>query len=223
MAKGTIGGNAVVREIFIYIEGGGEYNAQQIELRQGFSEFFKELTQEARKRGKRVRPVLCGSRDQAFDDFKNNVSSNPDAFSVLLVDSEAPVSSLPGSSPWLHLRQRGDKWLGSYDNDQCHLMVQTMETWLLADRATLSKFYGAGFKEKALPKTANLEEIDGHRLLEDLKKATEGTKKGKYHKIRHASEILALLEVNRVRQACPHCEHFFATIEQKIGLKKKGR
>ncbi len=102
------------------------------------------------------------------------------------------------------------------DDEHCQLMVQTMEAWLVADINTLKKFYGKGFKESSIPKNLDVENIDKKQLESGLKAATRGTKKGEYHKIQHASKLLGLLEVDKVRQTAPHCERLFDTLIQKM-------
>jgi Domain of unknown function (DUF4276) len=86
-------------------------------------------------------------------------------------------------------------------------MVQAMDAWFIADIETLKKYYGQGFRENIIPKNSNVESIDKERLFDVLKKATCNTSKGEYHKINHASKLLELLDVAKVRQASPHCVH----------------
>ncbi|MEN8218298.1 MAG: DUF4276 family protein [Pseudomonadota bacterium] len=107
-------------------------------------------------------------------------------------------------------------YLPNVDDEHCHLMVQTMEAWLIADIETLQKFYGQGFKKNAIPKNPEVEKIDKKQLEPSLKAATRHTRKGEYHKIQHASKLLALLEVEKVRQVAPHCDRLFRILIQKM-------
>ena len=76
------------------------------------------------------------------------MQSGPDVFNVLLVDAEGPAL---GTGVWRHLRTR-DRWENpGADETQCHLMVQMMEAWLVADRERLAEYYGENCHEKALP------------------------------------------------------------------------
>jgi hypothetical protein len=202
----------MVKEIRIYIEGGGDKKDTKKAIRIGFSEFLKELRQIAQKNRIRWQIIICGSRQNAFGDFKNALKANPNAFNVLLVDAEAPVNT----TPCQHLKFRDDWDLLNIDDDHCQLMVQTMESWLIADIETLKKFYGSGFKESIIPKNPEVEKIDKKLLESCLKAATRHTKKGEYHKIQHASKLLALLEVDKVRQVAPHCDRLFTTLIQKM-------
>jgi hypothetical protein len=203
----------MVSEIRIYVEGGGDDKSTKIELRHGFDTFFRELVQEARNKRVRWKIITCGSRTHTFRNFRTALQSHPDAFNVLLVDSEANVDR--ERSPWTLLQQR-DGWSGRFDDSQCQLMVQTMEHWLIADKEALKRFYGAGFRERALPKTADIEQIDKQTLERGLIKATVDTAKGKYHKIRHAPQILALINVSQVRTTCYYCNRLFTTIIDEL-------
>lgn len=131
-----------------------------------------------------------------------------------LVDSEAPVVK---KTPWEHLKSRDNWEPPGVDDNHCHLMVQTMEAWFIADIDTLKKIYGHGFKENLIPKSTNVETIDKDLLERSLKAATRDTKsKGEYQKLQHASQILKLLNVAQVRKASPYCDRLFTTLTQII-------
>ena len=91
-------------------------------------------------------------------------------------------------------------------------MVQTMEAWFLADIDALRQYYGKKLQESAIPKNPNVEEIDKTRLESSLEAATRHTSKGQYHKTRHASKLLELLDVDKVRKASQYCDCFFTTL-----------
>ena len=202
----------MVGEIRIYFEGGGDCTGQKSQLRQGFSAFLGDLVERCRERRVRWRLIACGSRGQAFQDFETALRTHPQHFNVLLVDSEGPVAEPPRR----HLESR-DKWpLSEVADEQCHLMVQMMEAWFIADPAALKKFYGQGFNASALPKNRNVEEIDKRDLEKALKAATENTTKGEYAKIRHGAKLLGMLDAARVREASAHCDRLFAVLSEKI-------
>ena len=91
-------------------------------------------------------------------------------------------------------------------------MVQCMETWFLADKATLAQYYGNGFKQSALPPNPTIEVISRKDVFEGLVRATAATRKGQYHKTRHAFDILERLDPEAVRQQSPHAAALFATL-----------
>lgn len=204
----------MVEEIRIYIEGGGDSNNTKASIRKGFSQFFSDLVQQARSKNIKWNIVICGSRNNAFRDFKNALKSHSSAFNILLVDAEAPVDN--PNTPWEHLRIR-DNWTPPDINEaNCHLMVQTMEAWIIADIDALQRFYGNKFDEKAIPITKNVETIDKSTLSARLKKATRNTSKGEYQKIKHAAKLLEMLNVDKVRQASSYCDRLFTILEEQI-------
>jgi hypothetical protein len=203
----------MVKEIRIYIEGGGNTKNTKLLIHQGFSKFFRELAHKASSKKITWKIILSGSRNNAFRDFKIALKTHPKAFNILLVDAEASVVNKKACQ---HLKNL-DKWdFANLDDDQCQLMVQTMEAWLIADINALKKFYGQGFKEKSIPKNPNVEQIDKQQLEPSLKAATRKTSKGEYHKIQHASKLLALLNVDKVRAAAPHCDRIFKVVNKII-------
>lgn len=204
----------MVKKIRIYIEGGGDGKNTKALIRQGFSSFLKEIVHMVKIKKIGWQIIICGSRNNAFRDFKTALKDHPDAFNVLLVDSEAPMNK----PPWEHLKFR-DNWDSpGVDDTHCHLMVQTMEAWFIADIETLKKFYGQGFRENLIPKNQNVEKIDKDSLERSLKEATRNTKsKGEYQKIQHASELLKHLDTHKVRKASHHCDRLFTTLAQIMG------
>lgn len=138
----------MVKQIRIYVEGGGDKKETKALLRKGFSRFMKDLVQMARSKRIKWNIILCGSRNRTFSDFKNALEDHQDAFNVLLVDSEAAVKK----SPWEHLKSR-DNWESpGVDEIHCHLMVQAMEAWFIADMEALKKFYVKDLKKTQFPK-----------------------------------------------------------------------
>jgi len=167
-------------DFLVVIEGGGTSRADQAPLRKGFKALFDKLRED------RPKPsiVCAGGRGEAFKDFKTVLKSNPAAICLLLVDSEGPVESR--SPPWDHVaRRQGDGWQrpdGATD-EQLHFMVETMETWLVADPDALATYHGSELKRTKLPRRKNLEEVSKSDLMAALLAATEHARtKGKYEK-----------------------------------------
>jgi len=203
----------MVGEIRIYIEGGGDFKDTKADLRRGFSLFLSEIVQMARSKSIKWNIITCGSRNSTFTNWKFALKSHPDAFNILLVDSEGPVAG----DPWHHLEIR-EKWANpGQGNEQCHLMVQAMEAWIIADQEALATYYGDGFNPNPLPKNPNVESISVPELVAALEVATQNTKKQKYHKTRHAPDILAKIDYKIVCEKAPHCRRLFQTIEEIIG------
>ncbi|RKG81812.1 DUF4276 family protein [Corallococcus exercitus] len=203
----------MVKEIRLYIEGGGDTRYGKERLRIGFGKFFGELVERGRSRNIRWTFVMCGPRDAAFKGFKQALKDYPSAFNILLVDSEGPVNKMP----WAHLATR-DPWprpKGATD-DSCQLMVQTVEAWLMADPGTLQQYYGRNFAVGRLPKATNVETIPKAALEPALVNATKATQKGEYHKIHHCSDLLGKVDPARVRDRAPHCERLFTVLEKLL-------
>jgi len=202
----------MVTEIRIYIEGGGESRSTKDELRGGYRAFLQEIYDLASTKRIRCRIVMCGGRNSAFDDFKTAIQSHPQSFNVLLVDAEAPVLL----TPWAHLQQR-DGWISSsVPDNHCHLMVQLLEAWFLADKDALKSYYGQGFNSNPIPGNPNVEQIAKATVASAMGIATRNTQKGEYRKIRDASRLLERISPAVVRVKSPHCDRLFTELSEQI-------
>jgi len=211
----------------LYVEGGGNAASLKTACREGFS----KLLEKAGFKGRMPRIVACGSRNDAFDSFCTAIRIGEPA--MLLVDSEAPVSDAAqlGDAteaadrakwlPWQHLQQRkGGGWqkpVGSEDL-HCHLMVQCMESWLLADRQALKVFFGQGFQENQLPALGNpVERVAKERVYDALAKASRDCKsKSQYGKGEHSFKLLGLIDPGKVSEASPWAKRFFEILELRM-------
>jgi len=202
----------MVREIRIYVEGGGRGSDSRAVVRAGFSGFLDSLRTMARERGVRWEVIACGPRHVAFDKFKASLAIHPYACNILLVDSEAAVSH----HPWDHLRSRDGWESGEATAEQCHLIVQMVEAWLVADPETLAGYYGSGFRASAIPTREDVESIGKKTVLSSLERATQKTRKGRYHKIEHCPDLLMLIRPEVVRRRAKHCDRLFVTLERLI-------
>jgi hypothetical protein len=102
------------------------------------------------------------------------------------------------------------------EDKHCHLMVQTMESWLIADRERLREYYGRDFHENALPKNPNVEAIEKNLLIKALENATRNTQKGSYHKTRHAPDILEQIRLGEVVKGAKSCQRLCSTLVAEI-------
>jgi hypothetical protein len=202
----------MVNEVRIYVEGGGDQRSGKAAVQEGFSKFLSPLKEIARERRIHWYVIACGSRNAAFDAFGIALRQHVAAFNVLLVDSESHVSQ----SPWRHLQDR-DHWpIQGIPDEHCHLMVQVMEAWIIADLETLRRFYGQGFNPNPIPGREDVELIDKADLELALGQATQNTQKGEYHKVRHGPKILALVDVAKVCGKARHCERMFTVLKNKL-------
>ncbi len=195
-------------EFVLYVEGGGETKELHDACRRGFRLFLEKVGLVKN----RPRIVAGGSRRQAYEKFCTALRDGKHA--VLLVDSETQMTE---TSPWTHLRQRpGDGWAmpDTATDDHCHPMVQCMENWFLADRATLRSFFGQGFKESALPPVnSNIETIPKDTAVKSLSQATKDCKtKARYDKGEHSFDLLARIDPAKVTAASKWADRFVTTV-----------
>ena len=195
--------------IAIYVEGGGQSKETRAQLRIGMTQFLRSLRDRRGLRQLQFKVVACGGRDETWRGFSN---ASRETNNFLLVDSETRVvDPVP-----VHLG-RHDRWnVPATLADSVHLMAQVMETWMVADPSALRAFYGIGFHDAAIPRSTRPEDIDKATVMAALKRATQGSRKGEYHKTRHAGPLLGRLDAHTVRTRCPHCARLFAAVEQAV-------
>ena len=196
------------------MEGGGEGLGRRAILRDGMDIFLGRLKAATLARLWRWNLVPCGSRGDAFKAFRRAVRGGKGGVIVLLVDSEDPVKAATFRE---HLERR-DRWTFEFasgdSDDWLHLMVRTMETWIVADRTALKDYYGNGLDESELPGLDDLEAAPA--VDKALERATRHTGKGEYRKIAHASDLLRRIDPETVRKRCPACRRLFETLTAEI-------
>jgi len=198
--------------VTIYVEGGGESKELKTRCREGFNKLIKKLEFD----GRMPKIVACGGRDKAYGMFNNSITSATDnEFPILLVDSEDPITS---GGPWDHLRAR-DNWnrpVGAED-DQAQMMATCMETWMMADHATLREFFGSCLRERTLIQVNDLENRSRQELLEALKSSTSecGRNRG-YDKGRCSFQILAKLNPRSLEENLPYFRRFKETLDRHL-------
>lgn len=128
---------------------------------------------------------------------------------MLLVDAEELVR-LSGRA---HLKRR-DGWNLSFAPEPAeHLMVQTTETWIVADLDALAAYYGAGFRRGALPNWAtDLEALHKNTLFAAFERSNRYTVKRECKKIRDGRAILVQIDPAKVRARRPACKRLFETL-----------
>lgn len=203
-----------MKEIHVYVEGGGPTERTRRPLREGMTTFLKDLKASAEGKRIKFKVVMCGGKDDAVEAFQTAIAANTDSsrFHCILVDSDAPV----GGSRLDHYRKHSTgRWKG-LEEANCHLMVQVMESWFVADAPALRAFYASDFNGNCLPKPVDVENADKDKVLKALKEATRNTRAGEYDKIKHASQLLARIDPAAVRKASRHCDELFRAVENVI-------
>jgi len=194
----------------IYIEGGGDGHFLDTLFRQAWTAFFKSAGLPGMPR------VVRGKgRRNTFDLFRTAVANpRPGELPLLLVDSEGPLTA--GSTPWQHLAARpDDQWerpAGASD-EQAFLMVQLMETWFLADRDLLRRYFGPALREEALRKWPVLEQVPKATVLAALDRATAACPTV-YAKGKVSFELLSRLNPASVEQACPNAKRLLDRLRE---------
>ena len=184
----------------LYIEGGGEGKTFRARFRKGWRVFF-----DAAGVGGRTKIIRGAGRQQTFKRFASAVSDpRSGTIPLLLLDSEGAVAA--GHSVWRHLSAR-DGWRKPKDagEDQAFLMVQVMETWFLADRDALRRYFGEGFRDRAIKHWPILEDVPKSTVLDALDSATKMCRKP-YAKGKTSFELLGETDPARVAAACPHAD-----------------
>ena len=154
--------------VTIFLEGGGKGKDAQSQCRKG----FRELLERCGFKGRMPRLVACGSRSEAYNRFERAFERASDGdIIMLLVDSECTVKDI--NRTWEHLRRR-DKWQNpSGAADEVVLLMTTcMETWIVADRATLRQHFGRRLRESDLPALDDLEIRNRQVVMSRLERAT---------------------------------------------------
>jgi hypothetical protein len=214
-----------LRSIKIFVEGGGETNAHgRAALRMAFDTLLDAQKQAARKKRMKWDTVFCGGRSEAADAFAKALDSKDADVIVLLVDAEDEVTSAKPSHPTpaervAHVKVR-DGWTRQLRNatpEHVHLMTRCMEAWVFADVEKVVEFYGKGFHDNALPKRQVLDEEPKDQLYAAIEKATKDTQKGRYGKVKHASELLKMARPSKVAERCVSFQQLTQWLDAVIG------
>ncbi len=206
--------------VHVYIEGGGDSKEQHVRLREAFSKLF----QKAGLHGRMPKPIACGGREQTFNRFQTAIQeADRDKYPMLLVDSEDPVEaevSAPDGA-WEHLAKR-DRWVrpkGMVAN-QVQLMTTCMETWIVADRATLRELFPGCLRENALPAQDHLESYPGRDIQKMLADATRDCGRDRmYRKGRRSFQLVARLDPAVLREHLPHFKRLLDSLNHRVSIR----
>lgn len=165
------------KSILVYIEGEGgggtvsKHAHRDGEFRQAWKTFLQPLADQAENQGIysfRCIPGLGGS--STTDRFAHPLPQQSGALRILIIDSEIEVPDV--TKPW-NVKSGKPDWAG---DQNCYLMVQCLETWLLADPRTLEEHYNSRnkpcFRASKLKAWPNLEKIPRKTVQKVLEDAT---------------------------------------------------
>jgi hypothetical protein len=193
----------MVTELRVYFEGDSQ-------LKPGLHAFLSDVVDAARR--KRCRFDLIATNGTPVADYHDALKSHPDAWNVLLLDSEQAIAGSLADFC-------GDRGLQGCDEHSIFWMVQLMECWFVADVLALKDYYDGGFNESALPRNPEVERISKGDVLSGLKRATKNSKRGEYHKTKHARQLLEKVSPGLVSEAAPNCKRMFQTLLRELSGK----
>ena len=198
--------------IKIYIEGGGEGKHLEIGFLRAWSKFF----QAAGLQGRMPRVVRGKGRKNTYDLFCTALKhSKPGEIPLLLLDSEGAVNE--EHKIWQHLNSHSDDRFeqpAKATEAHAYLMVQVMETWLLADLDALKSHFGSQFKPDKIPAWKELETQHKSEVFAALEKATAACTQP-YAKGKVSFEVLAKIDPKKVKERCPNARRLLDFLAQK--------
>lgn len=189
----------------IYVEGGAKGDSAKAARRA----FRKLLDQLQIPLSPSV--IACGSRQSAYEKFREHLESTSAAPALLLVDAEEVLTS----SPWAHVGTRkGDGWkLPSLatDDDLCFMAV-VMETWCVADGERVRAWLGLNEPYAAPTDIEQRSKTDIYAMLEKLTEGLWNTKS----KAR-SYDYLEQLSASHLENACPEFRRLAMRIRALAG------
>lgn len=195
----------------IYLEGGGDSKYLRTRCQEGFHKLLKK---QAKLDRRKPRLIACGGRGSAFDRFKTaHHQSGSGEFVAMLIDSEDPVADI--EKTWEHLKKR-DNWdkPDGASHDQVLFMTTCMETWIVADRATLKAHY-LKLKINKLPPLTDLENRNRHDVQNRLSEATKDCTNN-YEKGKRSFEILGKLNPATLSDHLPSFKRMTRILSEKL-------
>ena len=168
-------------EVRVVVEGGGDAKVQDGPFREGYGSFLRKMApSEVDGRPVALEVVRGKGGPNAVDKSVQQKRQYPHALVILLIDSERPVAE--GASVWAAIKAgHGVDRPSGAEEGHAFLMVQCVETWLVADPDALAAYYGQGFKRERLPKRTDLEEEPKADVQRKLEAAVGGIGGGYRH------------------------------------------
>jgi len=168
---------------FLFIE--GESNSPNGDLLFGYKKLLEQ-----KLKGKMPRIILGDGKKQTIDKFLNNRFGADK--NLLLIDLDANEIEKENDLKENNLNSK---------SDFVFFMIHEMEAWFLSQPEILDGFYGVDSnKKKVSDKIPNKKVSDIPNPDEFLQNLTKNSKRGTYHKIKHAVELLILLDAPKLEK-----------------------
>lgn len=163
-------------------------------LSQGFHKLIKQLLE-----GNMPKIIMGDGKNQAINKFKKNKLSE---LSYLLIDLDYDETKRESQLLELGLKNKADS---------VFFMIQEMEAWFISQPKILDQYYKEAISTK-LPKDNPKKIKDPVAVLEN---STRKTKKGKYHKVKHGTALLELLNANELKSTFKEFQKMIDEIAKK--------
>ena len=184
-------------EVFVVIEGGAKGHKADARFREGYRSFLTKIAPSNIKgRPVALEPIRGEGRTNAHKKFAQQRILHPSALVILLIDTDAPFTKKQGVWSFLESRDHTIKpnWA---TESHAYLMVQCVETWIVADHQTLKIHYGPKFRSSALPSRTGLEDKPHHDVQKALEDATSTCQKDKYDHV-DSSDLIKIIDPKRI-------------------------
>ena len=204
----------------IYVEGGasgprgdgGSSKYLTIACQKGFHSLLKRMGFE----GRMPRLVPSGGRRRVYDRFCT-AHRTDDGYVAMWIDSEDPMQDI--EKAWKHLAEvttvtSWERPDGAMD-DQVLLMTTCMETWIVADRASLRGHYDQMLNENQLPPTNGLESKERHDVQDRLERASRDCRNA-FAKGKRSFEVLGKLDPTVLSQHLPSFARVKRILDEKL-------
>lgn len=211
--------------VTVYVEGKkdeGKFDAQTARLA------FGKLFENAGFKGRMPSVVMCGGRNAAYKAFKNHHAGERGGPALLLVDAEELLieDNGPLLTPWALVGARnGDGWEKPSEatDDDLHLMVVTMETWLLcAPPKAWTDVFGKQFDSTRLlqPSESHAKSKLSNALNAAVKAVNANKPNWEDFKGSKAFELLAKVDVAELRKL-RHANRFLDRLDLLLPAPKR--
>ncbi len=161
----------------------GEPKSPNGDLRQGLAKLLEQKLKD-----NKPKIIFGGGKTQTIKKFKTNKLDAQQC--LLLIDLDSPEENIKADLIDCDLLEY---------SENVFYMVQEMDSWFLSQPDVLDKFYGKDNNGKLISqKLPKKKAIEIEHPDEKLQELTKNTKRGKYHKIKHAVELLKLLDSTKL-------------------------